>query len=66
MNVVVINIYSWFDKNHNDLRIHLRGGGIFFVATFGVNNTPINMYYLSFLDQDGLLDTGSSPSVVDG
>ena len=34
-----------------------------YVATLGVNNTPIYMYLCSNLVWGGLLDTGSRPSV---
>ena len=32
-----------------------------FVASFGVNNTPIYMSQCSFIIRGGLLETGSSP-----
>ena len=47
-------------KNRNDSR---SGGG--FVATFGINNTPIYRAKCKFLVQGGTFDTGSCPIVVD-
>ena len=62
--VISIVVCNMVHKKRDNLRIDYVGKG-FFVATFGVNNTPTHISQYSLLVLDGSLDSGSCPSVLE-